>query len=257
MNLHEKDEQMTQQPPTLRSAPSKQRRLFSRLALIISGALALWWLGSPQLMGKLEELFTWISALGPWGMLIYVALYVLSALLFVPGSALTLAAGMLYGLGDGFVLVSASSMLGAAAAFGVARRWRERFSGWRARYPWLIALERAVSQSPLKLTLITRLSPLFPYNLLNYALGLTPMSWRSYLVASWLGMLPGTLLYVYLGTQLRSLSGLGARPIGAQERAFQIFGLIITLLTTLWIARSSKKQLDAMLRETTTSTDQP
>ena len=144
----------------------------------------------------------WLDGLrssGMAGMAAFAGLYVLSTVLVVPGSALTLAAGFLYGLGGGLVVVVPASLVGASAAFIVAR-WLAR--DWAmarfARHPRLGALEQAISGNGGWVVFLLRLSPVVPFSILNYLLGITRLRFRDYAIASALGMLPGTVLYVYL-----------------------------------------------------------
>src|SRR5437588_4901937 len=127
--------------------------------------------------------------------------YTPAALFLVPGSLLTLGAGGLFGVVEGTVAVSLGSTLAACVVFLVgrtlARRWvEERFAG----SPRFRALDRAVAGQGFRIVLLTRLSPLFPYTVLNYAYSLTRVSFRDYVLGSWIGMLPGTVMYVYLGS---------------------------------------------------------
>lgn len=230
-----------------------RRYISSKLigALLVFSGLWAWWSfgqGSQQLTNTIN----WIGGQGAAGMIVYVLLYVIAALCFIPGSALTLAAGMIYGLWQGLAIVSVASVLGAAAAFGLARRWSAPFMRLRARYPWLEALEQVIVDHPLRITLLTRLSPIFPYNVLNYALGLTQMPWRTYLLASWIGMLPGTLLYVYIGTTMQALTAAPSQDsptASAAQRALTWAGLAMSAGLTIWITRSAQAQLKATLAQ--------
>lgn len=229
--------------------------LKSIAGLVAAVTLWSWWsLGQGQ--QQLTTVISWIGEQGVIGVVVYVALYVIAALCFIPGSALTLAAGMLYGLWRGLAIVSVASVLGAAVAFGMARLWSAPFIKLRERYRWLEALERVIVDHPLKITLLTRLSPIFPYNVLNYALGLTKMPWSTYLLASWAGMLPGTLLYVYLGTTMRALtleqatSTPSSPSASTAQTALTWIGLVISAGLTLWITRKAQAQLKATLAQT-------
>lgn len=226
-------------------------------ALVVLSVLWAWW-SFGQGEQQLTRVIAWIGAQGAVGVAVYVLLYIIAALCFIPGSALTLAAGMIYGLWQGLAIVSVASVLGAAAAFGLARRWSAPFMRLRARYPWLEALEQVIIAHPLRITLLTRLSPIFPYNVLNYALGLTKMPWRTYLLASWIGMLPGTLLYVYIGTTMRALTAAPAQTAApAAQRALTWAGLAISAGLTIWLTRSAQAQLKATLAQAQETPETP
>src|SRR6202048_2165442 len=151
----------------------------------------------------------WARSAGLWGAVLFGLAYIPAAVLFLPASVLTLAAGFICGVVKGTIIVSLGSTAGAAAAFIVARTVGHRWvAGRMARHPALDAVGRAVEGEAFKVVLLTRLSPLFPYNLLNYAFGLSSVRFKTYVLASWIGMLPGTIMYVYLGSAARSVAAL-------------------------------------------------
>ena len=188
----------------------------------------------------------WISGLGPWGPVFFIALYILATILFLPGLILTMAAGALFGVMQGTVLVSISSISGATIAFLTgryfARQWvAEKIQGNQK----FETIDVAVAQEGWKIVGLTRLSPAFPFNLLNYAFGLTQVSLKDYFLASWIGMLPGTVMYVYIGSLAGDLAtlGLGERSTTAAEWVLRVIGLIATVLLTLYITRIARKAL--------------
>jgi uncharacterized membrane protein YdjX (TVP38/TMEM64 family) len=194
----------------------------------------------------------WVRGLGGWAYVAFIALYVLATVLFLPGSILTLGAGALFGVVTGTLLVSVSSTLGALAAFslgrGVARDWvQSRISG-NARFA---ALDAAVARDGWKIVLLTRLSPAFPFNLLNYAFGLTGVASRDYALASWLGMLPGTILYVYAGSLLGSVAEIPSGPRGGErtpgEWVLAGIGLAATVAVSVYVARLARRALSQRL----------
>ena len=173
---------------------------------------------------------------------------------FFPASILTLAAGAVYGVVRGSILVSIASTTGAVAAFLVGRHLAGR---WLMRrldaYPRLKAVEAAVAKEGWRIVLLTRLSPAFPFHLLNYAYGLTRIGLGEYALASWAGMLPGTVMWVYLGSAAGKLARLGAgegrRTPG--EWALYAVGLAATAAATFYVTRAARKALDADLRKET------
>src|SRR5271169_1843322 len=193
-------------------SPSKSRRftnsrVFLWAALTAGVLFAARYLGS----GPLRELLQWISGLGSTAPLVSIPLYVVACVLFIPGSILTLSAGFLFGVVWGSIYVSVAATLGATLAFLIGRYFARQWVAVRlANYPKFKAVDEAVAQEGWKIVALTRLSPVFPFNLLNYAFGLTRVTLRDYFFASWLGMIPGTILYVYIG----SISGEVARAAG-------------------------------------------
>ena len=113
------------------------------------------------------------------------------------------------------------------------------------------AIDEAVGREGWKIVLLTRLSPIFPFNLLNYSFGVTKVSLRDYFFASWVGMFPGTVMFVYIGSLAGSLATLGAvgRTRTPQEWALYALGLAATLIVTIFVTRVAKKALSAKVGE--------
>ncbi len=171
-------------------------------------------------------------------------------MLLVPASVLTLGAGFVFGVGKGTVIVSAGSTTGAAAAFLLARTighdWVVRRMAGR---PLLDAMSRAVEREAFKVVLLTRLSPLFPYNLLNYAYGLSHVPFKTFVLASWVGMLPGTLTYIYLGSAAETLTALlsGETRRSAGQQLLFAAGLVATIAVTAIVTRAARRALKTIV----------
>ncbi|MGH9221981.1 MAG: TVP38/TMEM64 family protein [Vicinamibacterales bacterium] len=203
-----------------------------------------------MLRDTLASFLEWVQSIGPWGAVLYAVAYVPAAVLFVPGSLLTLGAGFVFGLAKGTVIVSLGSTAGAAAAFIVARSVAHDWVARRvARRPALAAIGRAVETEGFKIVLLTRLSPVFPFNLLNYAYGLTSVRFSTYLLASWIGMLPGTIMYVYLGSAANSLAAVvsGETPRSAGQQALFVLGLVATVAVAIIVTRRARRTLNEMV----------
>jgi uncharacterized membrane protein YdjX (TVP38/TMEM64 family) len=192
----------------------------------------------------------WMASHRESSWLAFIALYVLATVCMVPGLILTVAAGAIFGLLRGVVLVSAASVLGASAAFfigrTVARGWAQRRI---AAWPRFRALDGALTARGFWIVLLTRLSPLFPFNLLNYAYGVTAVRPRDYIAASWLGMLPGTVVYVYAGSAAASLAQAlagGAHP-GRSGALLIALGLAATVAVAVLVTRLARAQLEREL----------
>lgn len=192
-----------------------------------------------------------VHAAGVWGPLIFVAGYVVAAVAFVPGSLLTLAAGAIFGLLRGSMYALLGATLGAAAAFLIARYGARARVEQRVRsHPRFAALDRAVGAEGRKIVFLLRLSPVFPFNLLNYALGLTRVRFADFAVAS-IGMLPGTLLYVYYGKvagDVARLAGGTGIPRGRGYYAVLGLGLAATVLVTTIVTRTARRALEEATR---------
>jgi uncharacterized membrane protein YdjX (TVP38/TMEM64 family) len=188
----------------------------------------------------------WVDGLGFWGPAAFAIGYALAVVAFVPGSLLTLAAGAIFGLLEGTVTVFVAATLGASGAFLVARHLARPYVEHRlAGNPRFAAIDRAVGREGRRIVLLLRLSPAFPFNLLNYALGLTDVRFSDYLVAS-VGMLPGTLLYVYYGKllgEVAALAGGAAVEKGAAYYAVLGLGLLATIAVTALVTRTARRAL--------------
>jgi len=146
---------------------------------------------------RLGALRDWIQALGAWGPAVFVFMYAAAVVAALPGSALTVAAGALFGSVLGVIVVSIASTLGAALSFLVARYFaRGAVAGWLSDKEKFRRLDRMTEERGAIIVALTRLAPIFPFNLLNYGFGLTRVPFWTYVFWSWLCMLPGTVLYV-------------------------------------------------------------
>jgi uncharacterized membrane protein YdjX (TVP38/TMEM64 family) len=232
-----------------RGRGARSRAVFYAVAgLAVIGALVL---GGRTLIGPLQQFAAWVQGLGIWGPVVFVLGYAVATVAFAPGSVLTLAAGALFGLVSGTIYTLAGATLGASLAFlvarYVARRAVERKIAGNQRFQ---AIDRAVGREGFKIVALLRLSPVFPFNLLNYALGLTRVRFWDYFAAS-VAMLPGTLLYVYYGKAAGSLAsafaGRGAPAAEAPSKGASWVllgvGLLATVAVTTYVTRLAGKAL--------------
>jgi uncharacterized membrane protein YdjX (TVP38/TMEM64 family) len=237
------------QSPAEATAPSVgargNRAPLGRIGLGIIAVVALILLGR-HVGAYVPQFAVWVDSLGVWGPIVFIIGYAMAAVAFVPGSLLTLAAGAVFGLAKGVLYVFIAAVLGSAAAFLVSRHLaraliEQRLAG-NARFA---AIDRAVSAQGRKIVFLLRLSPVFPFNLLNYALGLTNVRFIDYLSAS-VGMLPGTLLYVYYGKlagDVAALAGGAAVRKDTTYYAVLILGLAATVLVTALVTRIARRAL--------------
>lgn len=215
-------------------------------ALVIAAALASWFL---FLQDNLPAFMEWVREQGMWGAVLVGLGYALATILMIPGSLVTLLIGAIYGPWIGTALVSPASVLGATLAFLLGRTvFRPSMEAKMANSPRFTALQGAMEKQGFKILTLVRLSPIFPFTLVNYAFGLTRVSLGAYILGSFLGMLPGTLMYVYLGSAVGDVAslasdGLGDTDTGWQGQAMKWGGLAATLLVTIFITRVAKKAL--------------
>jgi uncharacterized membrane protein YdjX (TVP38/TMEM64 family) len=200
---------------------------------------------NPQLL--LKNSLAWIESLGSIGAIAFIGIYIIATIAFLPAFILTLGAGVLFGLWLGSFYVFIGATLGSIAAFLVGRYLaRDWVANKIAGNDQFSAIDRAVGQSGLKIVLLTRLSPAFPFNLLNYAFGVTGVSARDYIIGS-IGMIPGTIMFVYIGSLAGSLALIGtdAQPTvnPMLQWTIRIVGLIATVAVTVYVTRLAKKAL--------------
>lgn len=199
-----------------------------------------------QLGGYVPRFAEWVQQQGVAGAAAFVLGYAIATVAFVPGSLLTLAAGAVFGITQGTLLVFIGATIGETAAFLLARHALRRQVEQRIRQDERFArLDDAIAREGRKIVLLLRLSPVFPFNLLNYALGLTRIGVRDYIIAS-IGILPGTLLYVYLGKVIGDVAAISSgavQPAGAGYWIVLTIGLLATIAVTILITRLARKTL--------------
>ncbi|MBD1841113.1 TVP38/TMEM64 family protein [Coleofasciculus sp. FACHB-64] len=203
---------------------------------------------------QLKSALAWIDSLGFWAPLTFIVLYILATVLFIPGSILTLGAGVVFGVILGSIYVFIGATLGAAAAFLVGRYLAR---GWVSKQiennPKFKVIDQAVAKEGFKIVLLTRLSPIFPFNLLNYSFGITQVSLKDYFLAS-IGMIPGTIMYVYIGSLAGSIATIGAvQPKNTETEIAQwvvrVVGFIATVAVTIYVTRIARKALEKSVNQ--------
>ncbi len=184
------------------------------------------WLGSFQ---------TWVRSTGPAGYVIYVLAYILCCILFVPASALTLGAGAIFGFAKGSIIVLIGATLGAAASFLLARTvLRHRIESMTSGNAKFRALDRAISRDGGKIVFLVRLAVIFPFTYINFAFGLTGIRLLPYTIATFLGIIPATLAFVYASsTAAQAATGSGDRT----KLIINIAGAIVAIIVSGYVGR--------------------
>ena len=213
------------------------------IALIVAGLLIS---VGRQLAGVLPQFAAWVDGLGMWGPVVFIVGYAGATVAFVPGSVLTLAAGAIFGLVRGTVFVMVGATIGSALAFLVARYVaRSAVEGRLGANERFAAIDRAIGREGFKIVLLLRLSPVFPFNLLNYSLGLTKVRFVDYLAAS-IGMLPGSLLYIYYGKLAGDVAQIATGGTVGRDSGYYavlLVGLVATILVTTLVTRTARRAL--------------
>jgi uncharacterized membrane protein YdjX (TVP38/TMEM64 family) len=237
------------------------------VAFLTALLLTAFWL-APSLRGLEAELRAWRGQLGYGGLLVLAAAYTPVCLAFIPVSLLSLTAGYFYPVLPAIVAVSLGLTGAGAVVFllgrTLARGWVVTRFGHSPRFQ---ALDQAVAEQGFKIVLLTRLSPVLPFIFLNYAFSLTRVSFRSFVLATWLGTLPSTVLFVYVGSTVQDFTQLLGGGAGAVDAQFQLWhtvvtvvGLLATLAVTVMVTRLARKALRQALplaREETTPEADP
>lgn len=229
--------------PEPKQSPAKTIKLFGAILLLIALIVSAKFF---NFQGLLKQALDWIASLGPWGSVAFICTYIVATVLFIPGSLLTLGAGVLFGVVGGSICVSIGSTLGASCAFlggrYLTRSWVSKQIESSEKFQ---AIDEAVAREGWKIVLLTRLSPIFPFNLLNYAFGVTQVSLKDYFFASWIGMMPGTVMYVYLGSLAGSLAALGTEGRSRTPAQWALYGvgLVATIAVSVYVTRVAKQAL--------------
>ncbi|WP_396624278.1 TVP38/TMEM64 family protein [Luteitalea sp.] len=211
------------------------------LALLVAGVLV-----ARSQVHHVASLLLWVRGLGWLAPVVFGAIYALAVPFAVPGSLLTLTAGALFGLWPGVPVVFCASTVGSSLAFLVARHVaRPWVEAWAAGHPRFAAVDRAVSAEGTRMVFLLRLTPLVPFTVLNYLLGLTRIRWRDMVLAS-PGTLPGTFLYVYYGHVIGDVAAVaaGARPPRSPAQyAILATGLVAAVLVAMRVAAVARRAL--------------
>lgn len=189
-------------------------------------------------LNNLASLKAWIESFGPFAPLVFITGYIVAVVFFVPGLPITVLGGVAFGPFWGTVYVSIASTIGVALAFLIARYGaRGMVEGWVAKSPRLAKIDQAIARHGWRIVMITRLVPLFPFNLQNYAYGLTRIGFWSYLLTSWPCMLPATAAYTFAGGALSEVGG----DIRRTLLYLGVAGSLLVLVTLIprWLNKTS------------------
>lgn len=229
------------------TSETKGRTLLIRVGQIlfigagISFIVLLW--SSP-----LKERLLSIGDIGPTAPFVYTLVFAAGTVLFLPGSILSIVAGALFGPFTGSLVVFFGASVGASAAFLIARNiLRHRIEERLRSSPALEALDRAVADDGLMTSVLVRLSPIIPFNLLNYVLGGTSMRFTHFLLGLF-AMLPATILYVSFGALASDLAGLEQHR-DIRSTVLTLIGIVATLVAVIRLQRGAKERLDQVLTD--------
>jgi uncharacterized membrane protein YdjX (TVP38/TMEM64 family) len=220
-------------------------RLIVLIGIVIALFLTMKFLPVQQWLRNFND---WVGQMGAAGIFVFIIVYAVATVLLAPGSVLTIGAGFVFGLWKGFLAVSVGATLGASLAFLIARFIaRDKVEAIARRNEKFRKIDNAISKQGAKLIFLLRLSPVIPFNLSNYFYGLTGVKFWPYVFASWSGMIPGTFLYVYIGTasKLAVSAAAGGEAVkhGWQYWTLISFGLAATVVVTIWVTKIARDAL--------------
>ncbi len=225
------------------SQDARTRLPIAKIALGLVGIVALLLLGR-EAGGYIEPFRAWVGGLGAAAPIVFGVVYVIAVIALAPASLLTIAGGAAFGLLKGALIVFFAAVAGASLAFLIARyvardAIERRFGG----NPKFVAIDRAVGKEGLKIAFLLRLTPAVPFNFLNYILGLTTVSLRDYLLA-FIGMIPGTFLYVYIGSLTTEVAAAAAGD-GAEtgKLILNVVAFAATVVVTVIVTRIARRAL--------------
>ncbi len=236
---------MTPTVATTDATPPSPLRRWGRIAVIAVVLVGVVFAGR-QAAGVVPQFAAYINGLGALGAVVFVLGYIIACVAFIPGSLLTLAAGAIFGLVKGVALVFVGATIGSTLAFLIARYaargWVEQRLAGNARFA---AIDRAIGADGRRIVTLLRLSPAFPFSLLNYALGLTQVKLADYVLAA-VGMLPGTVLFVYYGRLAGDVAALASGTQAPKDVGYYAvlgLGLAATILVTALVTRTARRAL--------------
>jgi uncharacterized membrane protein YdjX (TVP38/TMEM64 family) len=210
----------------------------------------------------LQPAFIWFQSQLNINPVTFIIIYNLATLLFIPGSLLTLQGGYLFGLFRGSLYVLIAAIIGSILAFLIGRYLsRDWVFRQLEKHPKFKVIDQAVAKEGWKIVLLTRLSPVFPFNLLNYAFGVTQVSLKDYTLGS-LGILPGTIMYVYIGSLAGNITMINTanKLVPPELQFWQFFlqgiGLISTVTITIYTTNIAKKALSQTVETTASQQNQ-
>lgn len=228
------------------TTPANRTRFWLVRGVAVLAVVLLLVLFGRQLATYVPQFVEYIRGLGAIGPVIFILGYVVAAVLAIPGSILTLAAGAIFGLVYGVVYVFVGAVLGATAAFLLSRYvLRNQVERRLAQYPRFEAVDKAIADQGRRIVFLIRLSPAFPFAILNYALGLTRISLMDYTIAH-VGMLPGTILYVYYGKLAGDVATIAGGTSAPRDTAYYMvlaLGLVATVVVTTIVTRTARTAL--------------
>ena len=227
-----------------KASPLRGKWLWLTAILVIVVTAAIHFRAPARVQVLLQAALDQVRQLGAWAPVLFILLYIVSCMAVIPASVLTIGGGALFGVVQGSIYVSIAATLGATAAFlmgrYLARDWITRKLG---AHPAFVAIDKSVAEEGWRIVFLTRLCPIFPFFLMNYAYGLTRISLRDYVLATWIGIIPGSTLFVYIG----SLALVGDQQSSPMGWALKGFILVTAVLAFAYLAKVARRVLSSKI----------
>lgn len=234
----------TQSESRRREDGSRGKWIWITVVLAVVVGVAIYFGVPARAQALLQATLEQIRQLGPWAPVLFILLYIVSCMAVIPASVLTIGGGTLFGVVQGSIYVSIAATLGATAAFlmgrYLARDWITRKLG---AHPAFVAIDKSVAEEGWRIVFLTRLCPIFPFFLMNYAYGLTRISLRDYVLATWIGIIPGSTLFVYIG----SLARVGDQQSSPMGWALKGFILVTAVLAFAYLDKVARRVLSSKI----------
>lgn len=183
----------------------------------------------------IEQFQGWVKGLGAVGYVVYVLAYIVVCVTFLPASPLTIGAGAIFGFVEGTIVVIIGATLGATASFLLGRTiMRRKIEAMAANNPKFRALDRAIAREGGKIVFLIRLAPVFPFAYINFAFGLTGVRLLSYVVATFFGIIPVTLAFVYIAD---AATRTATADMNTTRLIINVVGVVIAIVVTAFVTR--------------------
>lgn len=214
------------------------------IRLIFAAAVVILFLAAMRLLPLghwITQFQQWVKGIGPAGYVVYILAYILFCVLGIPASPLTIGAGAIFGFVKGSIVVVIGATLGATASFWLARTiLRKKIEAATANNAKFRALDRAISREGGRIVFLVRLAPVFPFAYINFAFGLTGVSTMSYVVATFFGIIPVTLAFVYISSAAVNAA---TTDMSTTRLVINIVGGVLAVIATAFVTRVAMKAI--------------
>lgn len=194
----------------------------------------------------MQKLLMWLQLTGPESVVIFALVFTIATLILIPASPLAAVSGFLYGPILGTLVTSSAGLISATIAFLISRHFlNKRINRWINKHPRVKAINSAVGADGFRVVFLLRLASVLPFIPLSYLLGISDIKIRTYAFATWLGLFPGTLMYVFLGSLVTNVSQFleEAKTASYSSGVITAAGVLVIIIVMIIITRGARKAL--------------